>query len=332
MSGRSTLSLAATLTALFGLAIVSMATGAGSAGFEHLTALPNGTLEDSTRYILIELRFPRTMACIVVGACLGLCGALLQTLLRNPLAEPYTLGLSGGATLGAVLAILLRLQPAWLMIPFASVAGCLLVTAFILKIAWRETFYSQRTLILCGVMISLFCGSLVVLLMTLFDPYQMQSSFAWMLGQMGSDRDHWWPLLFILFAISLAWSLKNAVHLDRMLLGEEIAASLGTSLRPVRLSLVITVALLCSVGVSISGLIGFVGLLAPHLASLVANRQHRWNLPMSAAQGALFLLLADVLARAIGGEREIPAGGVVALVGAPLLVFLMLRWERHART
>ncbi|MEQ1879204.1 MAG: iron ABC transporter permease, partial [Bdellovibrionia bacterium] len=165
-----------------------------------------------------------------------------------------------------------------------------------------------------------------------FDPYQIQSSFVWMLGQMGSDRDHWWPLLFGLLVFSLAWSLKNATHLDRLLLGEDIATSLGTNIRPVRIGLILTVALLCSVGVSISGLIGFVGLLAPHLASLLANRQHRWNLPMSALMGALFLLLADVLSRAIGGEREIPAGGVVALVGAPLLIFLMLRWERHART
>ncbi|MEQ1876610.1 MAG: iron chelate uptake ABC transporter family permease subunit, partial [Bdellovibrionia bacterium] len=164
---KSNAAIALSAVSIAGLGILSMCLGGGSAGFSEFSALVTGReLDDSIRYILIELRFPRTMACLVVGACLGLSGALLQTLLRNPLAEPYTLGLSGGATLGAVIAILLRLQPAWLVIPFFSVAGCLVVTSFILKIAWRDTFYSQRTLILCGVMISLFCGSLVVLLMT----------------------------------------------------------------------------------------------------------------------------------------------------------------------
>ena len=326
--------LAIALVILTALAFVSMITGGSEVGLSALLGAVFGdgnAVDPADQFILANVRFPRTMSCLTVGACLGLSGALLQTLLRNPLAEPYTLGLSGGATLGAILAILLKLQPAWLLIPFSSVLGCLAVTSIILKIAWRGTFYSQRTLILCGVMISLFCGSLVVLLMTMFDPYQMQSSFFWMLGQMGSDRDHWWPILFLLFALSLAGGLADARNLDRLLLGEDIAASLGTRLRAMRLKVVLTVALLCSVGVSISGLIGFVGLLAPHLAALLFKRQHRWNLPASSVMGAGFLLLADVLSRAIGGEREIPAGGVVALVGAPVLIFLMLRWERHAR-
>ncbi|HEX4922454.1 MAG TPA: iron ABC transporter permease [Bdellovibrionales bacterium] len=321
-----------TLLAALALIAASLSVGGSNVGMTELGAWITGqSLDEAALYILTDVRLPRTMACLVVGCGLGLSGALLQTLLKNPLAEPYTLGLSGGATLGAVLAILLRLQPAWLLIPFSAVGGCLLVTFFILKIAWRNTFYSQRTLILCGVMTSLFCGSLVVLLMTLFDPYQIQSSFFWMLGQMGSDRDRWWPLLLALLIGSTIWCLRSSADLDRLLLGEDIAASLGTKLAPLRISLIVIVALLCAMSVSISGLIGFVGLLAPHLALLLGPRQHRWHLPFSALMGGSFLLAADILARAIGGEREIPAGGIVALFGAPILVVLMLRWERHAR-
>jgi iron complex transport system permease protein len=309
---------------IFALFFLSLIVGGSDVGFDEVRTWLTSTLTDeSTLFILSDLRLSRTLACMTVGASLGLAGSLLQTLLRNPLAEPYTLGLSGGATLGAVIAILLRWQPAWLIIPLASVLGCLIVTAFILKIAWRNTFYSQRTLILCGVMTSLFCGSVVVLLMTLFDPYQMQASFFWMLGQVGSDRDRWWPFLLALLSLSLLWGLKNSSQLDRLLLGEDIAISLGANLFKIRIIMVLIASLLCSASVSISGLVGFVGLLAPHLAAIIGRRTHFWHLPLSALMGASFLTAADILGRFIGHEREIPAGGVVALFFAPHFIFIL---------
>jgi iron complex transport system permease protein len=222
MSLRSALQLTAAALATLLLFLISLSVGGSSVGMnEALSWLARSREFDSSiNYILSDLRLPRTLACLLVGANLGFAGGLLQTLLKNPLAEPYTLGLSGGATLGAVLAILLQLQPAWLILPLFAVTGCLAVTAIILKIAWRESFYSQRTLILCGVMISLFCGSLVVLLMTLFDPYQIQTSFFWMLGQLGSDRDHWWPMAAFGLAATWIWSSFRTHDLDRLLLGD----------------------------------------------------------------------------------------------------------------
>lgn len=286
-------------------------------------------IDDSSRFILESLRLPRTLVCLSVGASLGLAGSLLQTLLRNPLAEPYTLGLSGGASLGAVLAILLKVQPLWLMTPTLATVGCLIATIFVLSMN-REDFARSKTLILSGVMVSLFCGSFVILLLTWLEPFQIQAALFWMMGQVGTERDSWWGVSWFAFGAVFILSYLQSTRLDLLLLGEDIAQTRGLNLRKFQIQIVILVAVLCSVSVAIAGLIGFVGLLAPHISLLLTKtHRHRLFLTLSSVLGAALLLFADVLGRTLVNDRELPAGGLIALFGAPFLIFLLRRRSNH---
>jgi len=310
---------------------MSMCAGGSGLGFSDFMAwLQNGT-SDSTSFIFLSLRLPRTITCILVGSSLGFSGALLQTMLANPLAEPYTLGLSGGASLGAVIAILIGIEPLWLSTPAFAFLGCLLATLLIVTLSRASNLNTNRSLILAGVMISLFCGSLVILILNFLSPFQLQSALIWMMGQVGTERDHWWPVLFIFSCLAFLWSLKNSVHLDRLLLGDEVATSLGTHIPKLKTIIVFIVATLTALAVSMTGLIGFVGLLSPHLALYISKtKRHRIYLVTSGYVGAAVLLAADILGRLFGGERELPAGGLIALFGAPLLIYFLVRREKNA--
>jgi iron complex transport system permease protein len=316
--------------ALLGLSFVSLFVGSGNVPPAFvLDWLTGQTVEDSLRFILEGLRLPRTLVCMGVGASLGLAGALLQTLLKNPLAEPYTLGLSGGASLGAVTAILFQLQPLWLFTPAFATVGCLIATLFVLGMNHEQTSRS-KTLILSGVMVSLFSGSFVILLLTWLEPFQIQAALFWMMGQVGTERDTWWPLSLSVFAIvsTVVW-IRNK-DLDLLLLGEEIAQTRGLSLKSFQLVVVILVAVLCSASVAIAGLIGFVGLLAPHIALLISrNNRHRVFAPLSSTVGACLILFADIIGRSLVVDRELPAGGLIALIGAPFLIFLLKKRATH---
>jgi iron complex transport system permease protein len=319
-------SIAISFIILLALLFCSLFFGSGDVAYDSVRRWLSGQdVDESTVFILQNLRLPRTLVCISVGASLGLAGALLQTLLRNPLAEPYTLGLSGGASLGAILAILLRLQPQWLFTPFFATIGCLLATLFVLGMN-RDQSSRSKTLILSGVMVSLFCGSFVILLLTWLEPFQIQSALFWMMGQVGTERDSWWYLSWLVFLLLFIYAFFNARKLDLLLLGEDVAQTRGLPLRKFQIQMVICVAILCSTSVAIAGLIGFVGLLAPHI-SLLSSRtnRHRIFLVLSSCLGAVLLLLADVLARLLVTDRELPAGGLIALFGAPFLIYLLNR-------
>lgn len=286
-------------------------------------------IDSSQSFILESLRLPRTLVCLSVGASLGLAGALLQTLLRNPLAEPYTLGLSGAASLGAILSILLKIQPQWLATPFFATLGCLVATLFVLS-ANRQSRARSKTLILSGVMISLFCGSFVILLLTWLEPFQIQSALFWMMGQVGTERDSWWALSWGTFILLFLFAYTQSKHLDLLLLGEDVAQTRGLPLKKFQIQMIVVVALLCATSVAIAGLIGFVGLLAPHIALLTShNHRHRLFLPLSSIFGATLLLFADMLGRVLIVDRELPAGGLIALFGAPFLIYLLHRRGTH---
>jgi len=315
----------------FSLVIASMSVGGSGLGIFDFVSWMKGSSSSSAAFIFSSLRIPRTITCLLVGLSLGFSGALLQTMLANPLAEPYTLGLSGGASLGAVIAILLGVEPLWLSTPAFAFTGCLLATLLVATLSRASNLNTNRSLILVGVMISLFCGSLVILILNFLSPFQLQSALIWMMGQVGTERDHWWPLLFIFVVGAFIWSQMNFEHLDRLLLGDEVATSLGTHVPRLKLSIIVIVATLTALSVSMTGLIGFVGLLSPHLAlSIFKTKRHRIYLFVSASMGALILLSADILGRGLGGERELPAGGLIALLGAPLLIYFLVKREKNA--
>lgn len=315
------------------LIFLSLATGAGEVSFQELFSFL-GTNSDSTiNYIFSDLRFPRTMALVFIGLSLGYSGVILQTLLDNPLSEPYTLGLSGGATLGAVIALLFGIQPVWLSLPLGSVLGCVLVTAFVLGFSTKSRLWKSNSIILIGVMISLFCGAFVTLIISLLEPSKMQLAVFWMMGQVGSPRDHWWMFLALAFLISFIIGLTKQVHLDRFLLGEETALNLGTNTKKHRLLFIVLVCLLTSMSVSIAGLVGFVGLVAPHITYLLLKtRRHAKTLVLAPLIGSILFLLADIVSRLMSKDIEIPAGSLMALLGAPILIWFLTKKFSSSRT
>lgn len=309
------------------LFVASMAVGGSSVGWPQLLdwIQSSSTSASSSQFIFSELRLPRSLTCMGVGAALALSGAMLQTLLDNPLSEPYTLGLSGASSLGGVLVFLFSIEPHWLTVPTGAFVVCWAVTFLLLIRARRSVGSDSRSLILSGVMISFLCSSIVSLLMSLMEPSKLQQAIFWMIGQVGSSRDLWWPFSVVSSGLALAWAISQARNFDRFLLGEEVAAGLGTQIISFRTLTVLISAWLTSVSVSQVGIMGFVGLLSPHLAqALLGHRRHLFLFPLTAILGASILTAADVLGRILSQGQEIPAGSLVALVGAPIFIFKLL--------
>ena len=308
----------------FLLFIVSLNTGASNISIFDIFS-QNLTLTD--QMILFDLRLTRTFVCIFVGASLALSGLLLQSFLKNPLAEPYTLGLSGGSSLGSIL----FLSMSWQFLFFGSFVGCWFVTFLILQFRKIFTFKQKHNLILLGVMISFLCGSIVTLTVSFMEPQKLQTALFWMIGQCGTERDQYWYLSCLAFLFCLFWSLKSAKKLDMFLIDEKTVKSLNPTQKSFERNLILIVSLLTSISVSICGLIGFVGLLSPHICRLILKTsRHKTGLLYSSLLGALFFLSADILGRIIGGTLDIPTGSITAIIGSPFFIFLLFRKYKYA--
>lgn len=276
--------------------------------------------------IVWELRMPRILAAAAVGAGLALCGAIMQAVLRNPLADPYLLGLSSGASFGAVSVIVLGLS---LALPFAAFAGSLAALLATLLLAGAAGRLSTSRTILAGVAVSAVLGaltSLVIFWSATGDSYR--EILGWLLGSLAGVS---WPTallaLVALFVIGMPL-LLSAGTLDAFAFGDRSAASLGISVSRTRWLLLGATALLTGSLVAVSGSIGFVGLVVPHAVRLVVGAGHRALLPLSLLAGAIFLVWADTLARVVFDPRELPVGIVTALVGGPLFAALLMRARR----
>ena len=308
---------------LIGLGFISL--NLGPSGL-NLFELFNSTSEID-RAILFDIRVPRTMLAIFVGATLAGSGLLLQSLLQNPLGEPYTLGLSGGASLGAVLFIALGFESEF--VALGSFVGCWIVTFIILKVQ-KIFLNSPKTLVLFGVMISFLCGAVVTLLITLLDPNNIQSAIFWLVGQV-SENGKLWPLSSLTFLITLLFVLYNHRSLDLFLIDSRATPTISSKINSIRIFVILLVSMMTSVAVYLSGLIGFVGLIAPHIAKMYfKSSRHLISFIFSALFGAMFMLLADILARAIGGSIDIPAGGITAIVGAPFFIYIIFTRMKNA--
>jgi iron complex transport system permease protein len=284
------------------------------------------------RTILLQVRLPRILVGMCVGGGLGLCGGALQGLFRNPLADPAILGVSSGASLGAVIALYLGLavHSIWALPLLACLgAGC---TAFAVSaIASRRGHTPIGTLLLAGVAMSSLMTALTsfVLSLALAD-YNIGSQIVlWILG--GLDGRTWDHVKLVAPAtcIGAALILAYARELDVLLLGELHATSVGVDVSRVRRALIITTSLVTGVGVAASGAIGFVGLVIPHILRLLIGPHHRWLLPLSMLVGAAFLVLTDSLARTLIAPEEIRLGVITASIGAPFFLFLLLRHRRE---
>ena len=281
-----------------------------------------------SKNIILNVRLPRVLNVALVGAALSLCGAAMQGLLRNPLADGSTLGVSSGASLGAVAAMVLGLRFPGL--PFAGTTIMAMLFAFgslvlILALAYAaDRSLSTNTIILMGVIFGMFAASLVSLLIT-FSGDKIKSITFWTMGSLaGSGYE---SVLVLLGALVLCGGalLFHARELNALSLGEDAARHIGVAVRRVKLTVMIAVSALIGVCVSMGGCIGFVGLTMPHMARMLVGANHRRLLPASLFAGAVFLMLADLLARTILNPVELPIGVVTSLVGAVVFVVVFFR-------
>lgn len=277
--------------------------------------------EESARLIFWQLRLPRVTMAIVVGAALGSVGASLQSLLRNPLADPYLLGISSGAGLGAVLAIGLGKQ-ASAAFAFAGAMGAM---GLVFTFARRRQRLDPHTLILAGVVLNALFGAAIVLVLIFLQPEQVQAIVFWLLGTVRSVS---WTILSYIgatLALGLGLLLYQARPLDLMAQGDDTAQRLGVHTERCKLIVLAASAILTSLAVAFNGLIGFVGLIVPHVGRFLFGPDNRVLLPASALIGALTMLIADTLARSLMSPTELPVGAVTAVAGAPFFLFLLRR-------
>jgi iron complex transport system permease protein len=317
------------LAVLAGVAAAALALGlaAGSAGF--------GGLADAT--ILWQVRAPRVAAGFATGALLALAGALLQGLTRNPLSDPHVIGVSGGASVGAL---------AWLLfapeagVAIGAMAGAAAAASLLLALAWRVTGRARQplaaagplgesgaTVLLLGVMIGAGCAAAVSLLLALAPEGRLRGMVFWLLGDLNGVR-LWWPAaLALAVALALAW--PRARELDLLARGEAWAATLGVPVARRRREALLAAAIATGAAVATAGAVGFVGLVVPHALRLAGMREARTLLPASALAGGAFVVAADAVARSAFAPLQLPVGVLSAAVGVPLFVALLLRGSRR---
>jgi iron complex transport system permease protein len=270
--------------------------------------------------ILWELRWPRVAAAFACGGLLSLAGLMLQVLVRNPLAEPYILGVSGGAALGALAALLFGAALAW--VHLVAFCGALAATAAVFALSGGVGWNMFR-LLLTGVVLSAGFGAAVSLLLTLAPAADARGMLFWLLGDLGyATRPGWaWGAL----ALALAFAFTRARALDVLSAGELQAKALGVAVTPLQLGLFLAASLATSAAVALAGPIGFVGLIVPHGLRLLGLSDHRLLVPGVVLAGGNFLVLADLAARTLAAPQQLPVGVFTALIGVPILLWLLAR-------
>ena len=296
-----------------------------------LRALWQAPLSDMVWQIWLNIRLPRVLLAVLIGMALAVSGAVMQGLFRNPLADPGLLGISSGAGLAVAIAISLPLAlPPLLALWLPSLAaflGSLAVMAVIFSLS-RLALGNLARLLLVGIAINALCSSVVGVLSWLSNDQQLRQLSLWGMGSMSQAQ---WPMLAVCAAFilpSLLLTLLRARHLNLLQLGEEDAHYMGIDVRRTQRQLLVLSALLVGAAVSVSGIIGFVGLVVPHMMRFCLGSDHRWMLPGSALAGAILLLLADTLARTIVAPAEMPVGLLTSMLGGPWFLWLILRQQR----
>lgn len=311
---------------LFLLALtIGLAAGSSQLDFTAFFQVLAGMKKDPVLLDIIwGIRLPRVILAALVGATLSLGGLVFQAILRNPLAEPYILGISGGSAIGAIIGILLGLArfPGVSILAFI---GSMTTLLLLLVMASGKTILKQDALLLSGVMVNAFCSAVIMFLVSMTHDSRLHNIMFWLMGDLslvGMDRVAGLaaitlPCFLVLFALSHSMNL--------LLLGKETAQSLGINTKIVTVVLLATTSLMVSATVSHSGLLGFVGLVMPHLLRMMLGPDHRVLVPACILGGGAYMILCDVLARTLPRQGEMPAGVVTAMIGAPLFVYLLKR-------
>ena len=274
--------------------------------------------------ILFDIRLPRILLGAAVGSSLAVAGASYQSLLRNPLAEPYLLGISNGAAVGTMIALVFMGAHEWSR-PLMAFSGALIATLVVYRLAQGPTGATPERLILAGVIVTTFLSSAIVFVTTLMDATRIRSFTFWLLGDLSGTTT---KLLWLALFVAVSGTIVLAAHarsLNLLMLGERDAFDLGVEVSRVRLVVFIVASLLVGSSVASSGSVGYVGLVVPHLVRLSLGSDNRMTIPAAAIVGALFVVVADTVARTAIAPRELPVGAITALIGAPLFIYLLKR-------
>jgi iron complex transport system permease protein len=323
--------LAALAVLLIGALGVGLATGPSDLGVrEVVSVLAGGDAPAAAVDIVLLVRLPRVLLGALVGASLAVAGVLFQALLRNPLADPYVLGVSGGAALGGILVLSLgsAVGLSYAAVPPAAFAGAVLTTALLYAIAGTNARVSATSLLLTGVVFNAFASAAIVFLASIAGLTEGASIFLWLIGSLSSIRVEVMGWVAAFLALGLGCALPLARSLNLAALGEESAQQLGVDIDRQRRVVLIITSLMVGAAVSVAGLVGFVGLIIPHLLRLLYGPDHRLLIPASALAGAAFLVLCDAIARTALDGRELPVGAITALAGGPLFLWLLRRQQR----
>jgi iron complex transport system permease protein len=295
-----------------------------------LAGLP-ADVASSAAVILFELRIPRVLLAMVVGAALAASGAVFQALFRNPMADPAIIGVSSGAALGAIAVIILGggVLAGGLGVPAAAFAGALAVSFLVYRLARIGPAVQVATLLLAGIAVAAVISAVISLVMA-FAGQEIRSIYFWLLG--GLAGRGWGALATSapLVGVGAVLALTTVRDLNLMALGEERAAQLGVEIERFKRRSLATGALLAAAAVSVAGVIGFVGLMTPHILRLVLGADYRRLVPASIVGGAAFMVLADLAARTVRAPEEIPVGAVTALLGGPFFLYLLRRERKGA--
>jgi iron complex transport system permease protein len=309
------------------LSFVSLAVGAASipvaeVGAAMWSALPGAGVDVAAdhRAIVLDVRLPRLLMAMIVGAALGVAGAGYQALLRNPLADPYVLGVSSGAALGAQLSLLVSARLA----PVAAFIGAGLTIAAVYFLGQRRAEIAPYTLLLAGIIMASFLSGLIVFLLSWLSGRDLRGFIFWLMGDLSNPPAVGyllWLGLGVLAAIAVIYVMAG--NLNLLLSGEREAESLGVNVERTKLAVYLAASFATGLAVSVSGAIGYVGLLVPHLVRLLFGGDYRLLVPATALGGAIVVVSADTLARTIVAPSELPVGAVMALAGAPVFIYLL---------
>lgn len=313
------------LAALAGLAVISLAlalvAGSVKVSFGDAVSALLGRDAGVASEIVRSLRLPRALAGFACGGVLAIAGALLQVLLRNPLADPYVLGVSGGASVGAILAILLGAGV--FGINLASFLGALAAMVVVFGLAHGDGSWTQTRLLLTGVIVASGCGALVALMLAVAPDDKLRGMIFWLMGDLSQASS---PLLgLIVLVIVVGAALPFARELNLLTRGADIAQTLGVQVALLRRGVYLAASIATAAAVTQAGSIGFVGLIVPHLVRLAVGNDQRVLLPASALAGGSLLVVADTLARTLVAPQQLPVGVLTALIGVPVFLFLLTR-------
>jgi iron complex transport system permease protein len=328
---RMVLVLGVLSAALAAISLVALATGPSSVGVgEVIDLLIGDSAEAASADIVLRVRLPRLILGLLVGAALATAGTIFQALLRNPLADPYVLGVSGGAALAGIMVLAFGglLGVSTSMVPIAAFGGGLLTTALLYWVSGGPGRSGPTGLLLTGVVFNAFASAGIVFLASIAGFFDGSRIFLWLIGHLSAVEIDAAGMVAVSVAVGLGVACALSRSLNLLALGDDTAAQLGVPVDSHRRLLLLSTSLMVGAAVSVSGLIGFVGLIVPHALRLVIGSDHRLLIPAAALTGAGFLVLSDTLARTALDGRDLPVGAVTALVGGPLFIFLLRRAQR----